>query len=139
MSSRTCSFGCAEVSRLRTSTFGPMATQGTSPAVAGCSSDPMAWRPTTTFCCPQMGRRSSFLAGEYQLELFVSMVGKAPPHRLVDVRLSVSESISKALRGREQGLYFDWGPDSSRYHAHVRESKAPTAKLLRELLQRGAV
>lgn len=88
------------------------------------------------FLLPADASSFEFLPGEYRVELFASSVGSPDAHALLSVSLVVSESESKLLREARHGLYFDWGPDSGRYHPHIRESPPP---ILQELLRRGAV
>jgi len=71
------------------------------------------------FLLPPEGTKFEFLAGTYLLEVFASLVGSRHTLRLFSVNLMVTEEIAKELRRSENGLYFDWGPDSNRYHPHV--------------------
>jgi hypothetical protein len=75
------------------------------------------------FLLPEDGTAFQFLAGEYQLEVFASLVGSAKTLRLSSVSLSVSEQAGAQLQSVECGIYFDWSPDSKRYHPHVERKK----------------
>lgn len=75
------------------------------------------------FLPPAVGTEFQFLAGEYELDVFASIVGKASPQKLCSVALKVPESVAEQLLVRENGAYFDWGPDSQAYSVHVREAR----------------
>ncbi|MGD1038946.1 MAG: hypothetical protein ABR878_17670 [Roseiarcus sp.] len=47
------------------------------------------------------------------------------PTRLFSQALDISRDIAAALEERTAGVYFDWGPDSSRYLPHV-EKRPPS-------------
>lgn len=74
------------------------------------------------FLLPEDGTSFSFLSGDYRLEVFATIVGVSRPLLLGIAHVQVSESIAGALKSPRNGVYFDWGSDSSRYHAHVRSS-----------------
>jgi hypothetical protein len=85
------------------------------------------------FLLPADGTRFDFLAGEYKVEVYASLVAVEQPHLLYVVGLSVSEQVAAQLQDREYGVYFDWGPDSGHYHDHVR--KHPKPKSLPEFVE----
>lgn len=74
------------------------------------------------FLLPEDGTRYSFLAGQYRLEVYASITGFRRPALLCTTELQVSERVAAALEKSDSGVYFDWGPDSARYHPHVRPS-----------------
>jgi hypothetical protein len=74
------------------------------------------------FLLPEDGTSYSFLAGQYRLEVYASITGTRRPVLLCATELQVSESVAAALRKPDSGVYFDWGPDSARFHPHVRAS-----------------
>lgn len=80
------------------------------------------------FLLPQDGTRFEFLAGEYKLEVYASVVGARRPHRLAAISLTVTERLATQLQDKKFGAYFDWGPDSQQYHAHVRNNSRLLAK-----------
>lgn len=82
------------------------------------------------FLLPADGTKFDFLLGEYKVEVYASLVGVKQPLLLYVTGLTVTEQTAKQLQERENSVYFDWGPDSGRYHAHVR--KHPNPKLVRE-------
>lgn len=78
------------------------------------------------FMVPRDGTRYEFLAGEYVVEVYASMVNGRRALLLYRFHLGVSSEVAAALKEAEAGVYFDWGPDSARYHAHV--EKRPKTK-----------
>lgn len=75
------------------------------------------------FLLPADGTQFQFLAGEYQLDVFASLVGSDTPHNLCSIKLTVPEAIAQQLLVPENGAYFDWGPDSQRYSVHVMKAR----------------
>lgn len=71
------------------------------------------------FLLPRDGTSYSFLAGTYRVDVYASLVGSSATLHLISAELNVSESISSQLQQNPCGVYFDWGPDSGRYHAHL--------------------
>jgi hypothetical protein len=49
------------------------------------------------------------------------MAGRTAPHCLFKTELDVDAESAKQISASGLGLYFDWGPDSARYHSHLRE------------------
>jgi hypothetical protein len=77
------------------------------------------------FMIPRDGTRYEFLAGEYDVEVYASTVPGRRAILLHRFQVSLSQELAAALKDPEAGVYFDWGPDSARYHAHV--EKRPKA------------
>ena len=71
-------------------------------------------------------------AGEYAISIFSKLVGEVTPRHLNTTTISISDSHAKALTSPRAGIYFDWGPESQRYIAHV-PTKAPE-QMPRELM-----
>ncbi len=67
---------------------------------------------------PPEGTKVEFLAGEYVVETCASLVGKATSLILNKVVLTVDSQQADSIKAGD-GLFFDWGPDSRRYHPHV--------------------
>ena len=87
------------------------------------------------FLLPSDGTAFQFLPGTYTLEVFVRLVAATKPSLLHTVALDVSEGHSESLKNTRQGLYFDWGPDSGRYYAHIRSNPQPELpEFLREMI-----
>jgi len=73
------------------------------------------------FLLPKDGTRYEFVAGDYNVEVFASLVGQSKPDPLYRFRLSLSEAQATAMKDKTAGVFFDWGPDAGRYHSHVDE------------------
>src|ERR1700677_2641089 len=65
------------------------------------------------------GATFRFTEGLYQLKVFARLLGDRKPILLFTQTLEISSQIAKQLEKNDTGLYFDWGPDSSRYLTHV--------------------
>ncbi|MFC1946217.1 hypothetical protein ACFLW1_03365 [Chloroflexota bacterium] len=76
------------------------------------------------FLLPLDGINFEFLAGEYFLETYVSLVGKNPV-LLNKITLSITEQQAKEMQRKAAGLYFDWGPDSKHYNSHIDRPPKP--------------
>jgi len=78
------------------------------------------------FLLPRDGTTFQFLAGRYELELFAVVVGRDKPHRLKLVELAVTDAQAERLRdSKSAGLYFDWSPETGRYHGHIDAARPP--------------
>lgn len=73
------------------------------------------------FLLPVDGTTYQFLPGDYRVEVYASVVRAKKPRLLYVASLSLLEPMAKQLLDKDYGVYFDWGPDSGRYHAHVRK------------------
>lgn len=72
------------------------------------------------FLLPNDGTTYTFLPGTHTLEIYARVVGKTSAELLVTLNLSVAEDMARTLRDEpSRGLYFDWGPDTRTYQAHV--------------------
>jgi hypothetical protein len=82
------------------------------------------------FLTPDDGNAFRFTEGHYKLDVFAHLLGDAKALRLFSQVLNISRDIAIALEEKGTGLYFDWGPDSSRYLPHVekRPSASPDAE-----------
>jgi hypothetical protein len=72
------------------------------------------------FLLPADGTRFEFYAGDYNLEVYCKLTGANQPNKLFTVQLSIDSEFATQLKKPGMGLYFDWGPESGRYHPHVR-------------------
>lgn len=66
-----------------------------------------------------------FTEGHYRFDVFVTLLGDRKSIKLFSQALDISRDIAVELTERHAGLYFDWGPDSSRYLPHV-EKRPPS-------------
>jgi hypothetical protein len=71
------------------------------------------------FLTPKDGSSFHFTEGRYKLDVFAHLLGEQKPTQLFSQVLEVTHDIATALKERSAGVYFDWGPDSSRYLSHV--------------------
>lgn len=71
------------------------------------------------FLTPADVRNFEFQAGKYILDIFVKVVGRHDADQMTTIQLEIGESEALKLQKRSHGIYFDWGPDSQSYHAHV--------------------
>jgi len=70
------------------------------------------------FVLPRDGTPFLFLPGEYIVEVHANLVGSASSVLLSRTDLHLSQDQAAAI-SNGTGVYFDWGPDSKRYHAHI--------------------
>jgi hypothetical protein len=77
------------------------------------------------FLAPRDARSFTFAEGHYMLEVFARLLGDQNQTRLFSQTLDVSREIAASLAEPNAGVYFDWGPDSSRYLPHV-ENRPPS-------------
>lgn len=77
------------------------------------------------FLTPDDGNSFQFLSGRYHLSVYARMLGEARQTLLFSQELDITPETAEALKEPGNGLYFDWGPDSSRYLQHV-EKRPPS-------------
>jgi hypothetical protein len=91
------------------------------------------------FLLPRDGTTYRFLPGTYVLELFAVIVGIAEPVQLRKLELHVTDAQATELGGdTRRGLYFDWSPDTGRFHGHIDNAKPPDPSPLFFALQDGS-
>jgi hypothetical protein len=80
--------------------------------------DGVAWNHH--FVLPKDGTPFRFLPGEYIVEVYAVRCGtnRQVPLLLSRTTLQLSQEQSSAI-SQGAGVYFDWGPDSQRYHSHI--------------------
>ena len=71
------------------------------------------------FLTPEDGSNLSWLAGQYHLCVYAKLLGDNAHKLLFSQNLEVSAEVAMRLQQPAAGVYFDWGPDSSRYLPHV--------------------
>jgi len=83
------------------------------------------------FLLPKDGTGYEFLPGDYSFEVYANLL-HSKASLLSRFNLSLTEPQSEAIRKKGAGVFFDWGPDSGKYHAHVddRSDKTPNVPLL---------
>ena len=77
------------------------------------------------FLTPDDGNAFRFTEGRYRLDVFAYLLSDPKPIQLFSQALEISRDIANALEEKSAGLYFDWGPDASRYLPHV-EKRPPS-------------
>jgi hypothetical protein len=76
------------------------------------------------FLTPEDAGHFKFSAGRYRLQVFAKLLGDRKQTLLFTQDLGLASDIAAKLEARGAGVYFDWGPDSSRYMPHV-ETRLP--------------
>lgn len=71
------------------------------------------------FLAPKDGSSFHFIEGRYRMDVYAQLLGNRNRTLLFSQTLEISGEIAAQLAGSDHGLYFDWGPDSSRYLPHV--------------------
>ncbi len=71
------------------------------------------------FLPPLDGRSFEFTPGLYVLEVFATLVGRRKPISLFATELALGSEQAAALRDPDNGLYFEWGPDSKAYQPFI--------------------
>jgi hypothetical protein len=77
------------------------------------------------FLAPTNENPFRFTEGLYRLEVFAHLLGDKGQILLFTQTLAISREVGASLKEPGMGLYFDWGPDSSRYLPHV-EQRPPS-------------
>src|ERR1017187_7495849 len=77
------------------------------------------------FLTPRDGNSFRFTEGHYRLDVFARLLGDQIQTRLFSQAIEISRELAVALAEPNAGVYFDWGPDSSRYLPHV-ENRPPS-------------
>ncbi|MGA2903297.1 MAG: hypothetical protein ABSD98_05680 [Candidatus Korobacteraceae bacterium] len=77
------------------------------------------------FLTPRDENSFRFAEGRYTLDVFARLLGDSNHIQLFSQTLEISREDAAALAEPHAGLYFDWGPDSSRYLSHI-ETRPPS-------------
>ncbi|MCL1555087.1 hypothetical protein M3O38_06620 [Xanthomonas nasturtii] len=77
------------------------------------------------FLTPDDGNAFRFSSGRYVLRVHARLLGDSAAKQLFSQELDISPTLASQLDEPGVGLYFDWGPDSSRYLPHV-EHRLPS-------------
>ena len=73
------------------------------------------------FLLPKDGTNYEFLAGDYSIEVYAKLVDNEKSKQLWRLNVSLSDQQAMVLKDKDAGVYFDWGPDTQKYHAHIDE------------------
>jgi hypothetical protein len=71
------------------------------------------------FLAPDDNNAFQFGEGRYLLAVYARLLGDKKPTLLFSQALEIPQDIANQLKEPGTGLYFDWGPDSSRYLTHI--------------------
>jgi hypothetical protein len=55
------------------------------------------------------------------MDVFARLLGDRKQTQLFSQELEISRELAASLKQPNAGVYFDWGPDSSRYLSHIDE------------------
>ncbi len=77
------------------------------------------------FLAPNDGGSFKFIAGHYRLDVFAHLLGDQKRRLLFSQNLEITRETAGMLEEPGTGLYFDWGPDASRYLCHVDKRPPP--------------
>jgi len=89
------------------------------------------------FLTPKDGSAFRFTEGTYRVEVFAHLLGDRDKKLLFSQTLEIKREVAVALEEPGTGVYFDWGPDSSRYLTHVeKRSPSPSPKDFVDFLTR---
>jgi hypothetical protein len=77
------------------------------------------------FLLPPDGSDFKFLSGNYNLKVYAKLANDKKPFLLSSILLEVTHNHSEALKQKQAGLFFDWGPDQGSYYIHIDLKSAP--------------
>lgn len=77
------------------------------------------------FLTPKDGNDFRFTEGHYRTDVYARLLGDPDRSLLFSQALEITRDIAIRLQEPGTGLYFDWGPDSSRCIPHV-EQRPPS-------------
>lgn len=81
------------------------------------------------FLLPKDGATFEFMAGRYRLEVYASILGKKSPSKMFSVDLEITETHAVKIKDKHHGIYFDWGPESGKYHAYLHRRELTNEEL----------
>lgn len=71
------------------------------------------------FLLPADRTRFAFLPGSYVVDILATVVGREIALPLGSIQVAISPEQSVELATTENGIYFDWSPDTASYHSHI--------------------
>jgi hypothetical protein len=66
-----------------------------------------------------------FLAGDYIIDVFATVINGRNPTLVRSIRLSVSPEHAQILQDKTKGLQFTWDYENNCYHSHIAEAPKP--------------
>ena len=76
------------------------------------------------FLIPSDGTQYQFLPGEYELEIYGSLINRKPSMLLKRVQIFLSSEEANSLNHREVGVMFNWSPEIRKYVSETRRMPA---------------
>lgn len=86
------------------------------------------------FLVPNDSSSFRFVEGTYKLQVFAHLLGDKKQIRLFHHSFEITHDMAVALLDPDTGLYFDWGPDSSRYLPHIDKRISPDPEKFLQML-----
>jgi hypothetical protein len=81
------------------------------------------------FLLPEPGGRYEWRAGIYHLRVYALLVGNKKHKLLFEQHLEIKQDVAAKINEQVAGgVYFDWGPDASRYVARLDVRRKPPSK-----------
>jgi hypothetical protein len=71
------------------------------------------------FLLPPDADNFEFGSGEYLIEVFIKSVGVEEAKKMFETTLAIDKDEAVALKDKNVGIYFDWGPHSNKYHSYL--------------------
>jgi hypothetical protein len=89
------------------------------------------------FLTPNDASSFRFIAGHYRLEVFAHLLGDRSRTLFFSQILEITREVAAMLEEPGAGLYFDWGPEASRYLPHIdKRPLRPDSDNFLDLLER---
>ncbi len=85
------------------------------------------------FLLPKDGATFEFSAGKYRLEVYASILGEKTPTKMFSVDLEINDTQAAKMKEKQDGIYFDWGPESGKYHPYLHDRKLTPGELAQKL------
>lgn len=60
-----------------------------------------------------------FTSGNYELDVFLELVGQDKPHHIMALKMIVPINADWEMKNPDAAVWFDWEPETKNYHAHV--------------------
>jgi hypothetical protein len=73
--------------------------------------------------CQRMEQPSNSRAGRIGLKFMLRFWAEDPPQKMFSVDLVISDIEAARMRGRQNGIYFDWESEYGEYQPYLRSRK----------------
>jgi hypothetical protein len=74
------------------------------------------------------GSMFQFVPGDYLIDVFGALVHQHRPVLLSQFKLSLSPEHCAAMKDNSAGIFYNWGPESQSYYAHI-DIRPPTSAM----------